>query len=121
MIFFNCDPAIDAVKTVVHAATAEEVKATPAGSLVVMPFDRSALSFYKTAGIPLAIRVGSVKEYLLIMGTGATYALASKALAPALQKIAEEYLSDTKVIVEIENEDQIPWAAARGIDGVFVA
>ena len=75
----------------------------------------------KSCGVPLALAVSSLTQFVYAMNLGAKYALCSKELAPMLQKAADNYVSDTRVLALIDSEEEIEWAALEEIDGVFFA
>ena len=68
--------------------------------------------------IVFAVTTGSIKEALFANAIGASYAICQHELAIVLQKVAEEYLFDMKILVLIEDERGIEPMARFGIDGV---
>jgi len=66
-----------------------------------------------------AVTIGSLKEALLANALGAAYVLCQHEQAIEVQKIAEEYLFDTRVLVLVEEERGIETVARFGIDGVI--
>jgi hypothetical protein len=69
-------------------------------------------------GLSFAPTISTLKEALLANALGATYVLCQHEQAIEVQKIAEEYLFDTKILVLAEDERGIETMARFGIDGV---
>ncbi|TLD87855.1 hypothetical protein [Helicobacter sp. MIT 05-5294] len=79
--------------------------------------------FCKENGIPYASQVSSLKEALLLVNLNVRFLLSCTIpLAQNLQKLAETYLFDAKILLCIQEEERIEEVAQYGIDGViFVA
>ena len=69
--------------------------------------------------IPYAVMAQSVEDALLANALRAAFILADTALAPKIQKIAETYLFDAKILLPVSDETELAKAAAEGIDGVI--
>ncbi|ADV47159.1 hypothetical protein [Nitratifractor salsuginis] len=69
-------------------------------------------------GLSFAPAINSVKEALLANALGADYVFCQFEQAIVTQKIANEYLFDTKVLVLIKDERGIETMARFDIDGV---
>jgi hypothetical protein len=63
--------------------------------------------------------VNNITELVYASAFNASYCIVTQKLAKTAQKIAENYLFDTKILVHIENEDEIEEMALLGIDGVI--
>jgi len=69
--------------------------------------------------LPYAIRVKDIKEAILSHNLNASYIVVLPEMAKDIQDIAQNYLFDTLVLVEIDNENKIEYYAKLGIDGVI--
>jgi len=69
--------------------------------------------------LPFAIKVNSIKEAIFAHNLDAKYIFAPKDLAKEIQDIAQNYLFDTLILVEIDSEAEIERFAKLGIDGVL--
>ncbi|GHV09375.1 hypothetical protein AGMMS50229_19450 [Campylobacterota bacterium] len=122
MVLIGIDGAIDSEKEVVFvesiAAVINGSTKTPNGSLLVADFSESDLPLYGECTDRLAIRVSSVREFVIVSAAAVRYALCDLAVAPKLQQIADHYLSDTKVLA-IAAPSQIEEIALLGVDGIF--
>lgn len=94
---------------------------TPAGSIVITTFNRDDITRYEAYAPVLGIIVYSLKEFIVAAKCGVAYAIAGYDLAKVLQKAADNYLYDTKVLAIIEEEDAIEQAALDELDGVINA
>ncbi|WP_201352509.1 hypothetical protein [Hydrogenimonas urashimensis] len=69
--------------------------------------------------IPYAVMAASLTEALLANALHAKYILADASLAPQIQKTAETYLFDAKILLPVSEEKEMESAARDGIDGVI--
>lgn len=66
--------------------------------------------------------VSNIKEALLLVNLNVRFLLCKEIdLAKALQNLAETYLFDAKILVCIQEEEEIETIAKYGIDGVIFA
>jgi len=69
--------------------------------------------------LPYAVMVANIKEALLANALHAHYLLSDPKLAETLQKIADTYLFDAKILVPVNDENEMEQAAKLGIDGAI--
>jgi len=69
-------------------------------------------------GLSFALTISSLKEALLANALGAAFLLCQHEQAIEIQKVAEEYLFDTKILVLVDEDREIETMARFGIDGV---
>ena len=72
-----------------------------------------------TNEIPYAVKLSSIKDAIIAANLGAAYVLCDINNAQNIQKIANEYLWTTRIIVPIDDENEIESIALKGIDGVI--
>ncbi len=101
----------------------EEIASTPAGSILL--FDDLAaqiamVHYCQKEGISFAVRAGDVTTALLAHALGANYIVASADSAQRVQQLAQHYLFDTQILVEITDESSIELYADMGLDGVIL-
>lgn len=78
--------------------------------------------FCRDNGIAYASEVFGTKEALFLVNLNARFLLCKEIkLAKSLQKLAELYLFDTKILFCIKEEKMIEEIAQYGIDGVIFA
>ncbi|RUM44876.1 MAG: hypothetical protein DSY46_04420 [Hydrogenimonas sp.] len=102
--------------------TIEEIAKTPPNSTLWLGAFQEAKAIAKhchTNHIAYAVMATSINDALLANALHARYILADETMAPKLQKIAETYLFDAKIIVPISEEQEMERIAQAGIDGVI--
>ena len=119
MITLGFFTEIDNHPKVVFKPSLSGIDQTPAGSIVVTPFDRADMEKYEQYAPVLGLIVYSPTDFIVAAKCGVRYAVASYGLAKLIQKIADNYLYDTRVLALIEEEEEIEQAAMDEIDGVI--
>lgn len=107
-----------------HVDDIDAISHTPANSTLLIPFDEANLDIMahcRENGVRFAVEAASLREAVYAENLGAAYIVVEEPLAKRVQKTAETYLFDAKVLCRIEEEDQIEEMAAEGIDGVLFA
>ena len=69
--------------------------------------------------LPYALRSNLLKDALFANALGAKYIICDTLSAKEIQKVAQEYLFDTRILVEINSEEEMETLAKAGIDGVI--
>jgi hypothetical protein len=104
-----------------HILDIDSIKKTPPSSTIYIEFDENNLDIIEYANeniIPFALSVKDVTELIYASALNAKYILVSKELVKTAQNIAENYLFDAKILVHINNENEIEDMALLGVDGV---
>ena len=105
----------------VRVFSLEDIAKTNADDILLLePLgDSIELAKYcKKNDLKFAVTAGSIKEVLLINAVGANYVFCQLEKAIIVQKLADEYLFDMKILVLIDDERGIERVARFGIDGV---
>jgi len=105
-----------------HILDIESIKHTPPSSTIYVEFSEDNLDIINHArlnGIDIAIKSSSVLDIIYASALGAKYIIVSKGMAKTAQDLAQEYLFDAKILVLIENDNEIEDFALLGIDGVL--
>lgn len=98
----------------------EDIKKTAPNSPVLFDFsDEKMLKYCKEQDVPFALHVKSITESCIANALGALFIIVDYDLAQSIQPIAVEYLFDTKVLVLMEDEEQIELIAKSSIDGII--
>ncbi len=99
-----------------------DISSTPAGSIVLLSDlqQSNAIALHcMTNEIPYAVKLSSIKDAVIAANLGAAYVLCDINNAQNIQKIANEYLWTMRIIVPIDDENEIESIALKGIDGVI--
>lgn len=105
-----------------HVYDTEAILNTPPSSTLYIEFDEKNLDIINHATlnlIKIAIRVKNITEILYASSLGASYIVVEKELAKTAQDLAQSYLFDAKILVLIEDEDEIEELALLEVDGVI--
>jgi hypothetical protein len=107
-------------KPLYKVAKKEELKKTPPKSTILIDFvNKKLVKYGKDNNVPLALHVKSIKDACLANALNVKFIIVEKKLSKEIQKLATEYLFDAKIILQIDNEDDIEIAAQDFIDGVI--
>ena len=107
-----------------HVFDIETIIQTPPASTIYLEFDEKNLdiiNYLKNNDITFVLKVNSITELMYASALGASYIHVEQKLAKTAQKIAENYLFDAKILVYVEDEEDIDEMALLGIDGVIFA
>ncbi len=88
-------------------------------STLIYNYDENLLTYCNKNKLNSAIIVTSIKEAIYSNALGAKYIICEKKLAKNIQKIAENYMFDSKVLAIIEQEKEIEDIALAEIDGLI--
>lgn len=105
-----------------HIFDIDSILHTPPSSTIYIEFEEKNLDVITHAAsnlIKVALHVKSITEVLYASSLGASFIVIEKELAKTAQNIAENYLFDAKILVLIEDEDEIEELALLGVDGVI--
>ncbi len=97
----------------------DEIKNTEANSTLYFLFNDEILKYCFENSLDFAVKIESIKEAIYANALNAKYIIAEKKLAKKIQKIAENYMFDSKVLAIIETNDEFEDIAKVEIDGVI--
>lgn len=105
-----------------HTPNIDAISNTPPSSIIYLDFSEDNLDIIKHANlnqIKFALSVENITELIYASALDAKYILVSKEMAKTAQNIAENYLFDAKILVNIQSNDDIEEMALLGCDGVI--
>lgn len=97
----------------------EDIKNTSSNSTVVFGFSKEILAFCMKNGVNSGVKIASLKEAVFANALGAKYIVCPEEILQSVQKLADDYLFDSKILAVIENEEEIEKFALKNIDGVI--
>ncbi len=109
-------------KSFYHISSIEAIQNTPPSSTLYIEFSETNLDIITHTflnSMPTAIFAQNITELLYASSFNASYIVVEKTLAKSAQNIADSYLFDAKILVMLENEDEIEEFALLGIDGII--
>jgi len=98
----------------------EDISNTPPNSIVRFKFSANKSKIIKYCSdnsVPCAVDVVNITEAILASNLGANYIIVSENNVSSIQKIAETYLFDAKIVAISEDIEKI---ALLGIDGIII-
>lgn len=105
-----------------HVLSQEAILKTPPSSVLYTEFSENSLeliNYIYLNNMPLALYVKNITEALYASSFNAKYIVVKKEIANEVQKVANEYLLDAKILAFIEDEEDIKELAQDGVDGVI--
>ena len=97
----------------------EDIKNTKANSCISFVYNEEILSYTYKNNISSAVIITSIKEAIYANSLNTKYIICKKQLAKQLQKIAENYMFDSKVLAIISSNDEFEEIALAEIDGII--
>jgi hypothetical protein len=105
-----------------HVLDIDSIKNTPPSSVVHIEFKEENLDIINHAQvnqIRTSICCKTITELVYASALGASFIIVREDLAVQATKVANDYLFDAKVLVLIEDENEIEALALAGVDGVI--
>jgi hypothetical protein len=105
-----------------HVVNEDAINNTPPNSPVLLDYSEKNIEtivYAKQNSVEFCLKVQNVTEIIYASNLGASYILVDKDLAKTAQNLANNYLFDAKVLVMIEDDDEIEELALLGVDGVI--
>ena len=97
----------------------ENIKDTKANSTIIFNYDELVLKYCYENEISLAVVVTSIKEAIYCNSLNVKYIISEKELAKEIQKIADNYMYDSKNLAIIDSNEEFEEVAKNEIDGVI--
>jgi hypothetical protein len=105
---------------IIYISDAKEILSSPVASTVLIDFSScDNLQALQNENIGFGLIVDTIKQAIMANRYGAKYIISNKKLSIKLQKIADNYLFDSKIIAIIEKNQELEKSAILGIDGVI--
>ena len=107
-----------------HISSIEAIEHTPSNSTLVFSYNSEVFDLIEHArdnSLEFALEVSSLKDAIISENLDAKYILLKREIAKSVQRAADTYLFDAKILVHIEDENSIETFANDGIDGVIFA
>jgi len=97
----------------------EDIKNTKANSTVIFVYTEELLKYCYENEISSAVVVKTINEAIYCNSLNAKYIISEKHLAIQIQKIADNYMYDSKNLVIINSNEEFDHIAKDEIDGVI--
>jgi len=97
----------------------QDISSTKANSTALFDFDAEILKYTQSNDINSAVIVSNIKEVIYASSLNARYIIVKNDISQTAQKIADNYMFDSKILVIINDENEIEQSAIDEIDGVI--
>ena len=104
---------------VIYIKNIENIKYTKANSTIIFDYDEKTLEYSYKNNLSSAVVVSSIKEAIYCNSLNVKYIISEKNLACEIQKIADNYMYDTKNLVIIDSNEEFEQTTIAQIDGVI--
>lgn len=97
----------------------EDIKSTKANSTLLFNYNEELLVYCSKNELSSAIIVNSIKDAIYSNNLNAKYIISEKELAVEIQKIADNYMYDSKNLAIVDSNEDFEQIARNEIDGVI--
>lgn len=97
----------------------EDIKTTKSSGTVIFDFNTDIMTYCKNNGVKYGIIVSSIKEAIYANALGAKYIISDINTAEKIQKVAQNYMFDSRILAVIKDSSYIEEVASKEIDGVI--
>lgn len=106
-------------EVITYIKNLENIKDSKANSIVMFNYDEKTLKYAYENELSSAVIVTSITEAIYCNSLNAKYIISEKHLAIQIQKIADNYMYDSKNLVIIDSNEEFEHIAKDEIDGVI--
>jgi len=107
-----------------HVLNIDSISNTPPASTIFVEFSEANLDIInhlRANSIIFALSIKNITQIIYASSLDASFIMVPKELTSTAQNLANNYLFDAKILVNIESEDEIEELAILGVDGVVFA
>lgn len=97
----------------------KDIENTKANSTVLFDFNEEILIYCYKNELASAVIVNSIKEAIYCNNLNVKYIISEKELAIELQKVADNYMYDSKILAVIDSNEELVQVAKLEIDGII--
>lgn len=97
----------------------EDIIKTSSNCTLLFDFKEEILTYCSQNNLFYAVLVSNIKEAIYANSLSAKYIICPKDLACKLQKIADNYMFDSRILSIIKSNDELEDIALNEIDGVI--
>lgn len=97
----------------------EQINSTKANSIILFNYDEVLLKYAYENELSSAVIVKSIKDAIYCNNLNVKYIISEKSLSKQIQKIADNYMFDSRNLVIIDSNDEFEEMAITEIDGII--
>ena len=102
-----------------NISSIDDIKKTKANSFISFRYNENLLTYSYENELEYTVVVSSIIEAIYANSLNARYIVCEKNIAKDIQKIADNYMFDSKILAVIEASDEIEEIAQNEIDGII--
>lgn len=106
-------------ETIVKINSIDDIKSTKPNSTLIFDFNVDIMTYCQNNSVKYGVVVSSVKEAIYANALRAKYIISDINMAEKIQKVAQNYMFDSRVLAVIEQDLQIEEVAFVQIDGAI--
>lgn len=106
-------------KTFTYIDSIMDIEHSESNSTLIFNYDENLLLYARKNHLDSAVIISNIKEAIYCNALKCKFIICEKKLAKNIQKIAENYMFDTKVLAIIEDSEEIEKVALSEVDGVI--
>lgn len=108
-----------AYENILKITNISDIKNTQANSTLLFDYNIDLIKYCHNNSLKFCVVISNIKELIYSSQFDTKYIISSKELSIKAQKIAENYMFDSKILAIIENSEEIIWIAQNEIDGAI--
>ena len=100
----------------------DDIKNTKSNSVVIFDYDKDLMVYCLQNNVPFAVNVKTIPEIIYSNSLNARYIFPitdTPQLIETAQKLADNYMFDSKIIARIQDSNEIEYYSLKEIDGVI--
>ena len=97
----------------------EQINSTKANSTILFNYDEVLLKYAYENELSSAVIIKSIKDAIYCNNLNVKYIISEKTLASQIQKIADNYMYDSKNLAIIDSNDEFEEIVITEIDGII--
>lgn len=97
----------------------ENIVNTPSNSTIIFEYKQELMHYCNKNSLKYAVLVTDLKEAIYANALDAKYIICQKELAKKIQKVADNYMFDAKVLAVISSNDEFNEIIDNEIDGII--
>jgi len=105
-----------------HVNSVEAIKHTPSNCTLLFDYNEEVFELVNHArenALEFAMQVPTLKDAIISENLDAKYLIVLPELSSTVQKAADTYIFDAKVLVKVKDDSSIEALASHGIDGLI--
>ncbi len=106
-------------KTFTYIDSIMDIEHSEPNSTLIFNYDENLLLYARKNDLSTAVIISNIKEAIYCNALNCKYIICDKKFAKSIQKIAENYMFDSKVLAIIDDSEEIEKIALNEIDGVI--